>query len=103
MGSVGHYKIVKAAIEQECDVPVLGYMKREMDIDIPSRHLGLIPAIERGELNPFFDKLAQLVMKQSISISYTDCRRQKPYPVELKYISNTRMKSVHCCRKRCGL
>ncbi|MDW7615675.1 cobyrinate a,c-diamide synthase [Peribacillus simplex] len=63
VGSVGHYQIVKAAIEQECDVPVLGYMKRELDIDIPSRHLGLIPAIERGELDPFFDKLAHLVME----------------------------------------
>ncbi|MFD6443285.1 cobyrinate a,c-diamide synthase, partial [Peribacillus sp. NPDC060186] len=40
VGSEGHYKIVKAAIEQECDVPVMGYMKRELDIDIPSRHLG---------------------------------------------------------------
>jgi cobyrinic acid a,c-diamide synthase len=61
VGSVGHYEIVKAAIEQECDVPVVGYLKREQDIDIPSRHLGLIPAIERGELNPFFDKLATLI------------------------------------------
>lgn len=61
VGSVGHYNIVKAAIEQECAVPVLGYMKREQDIDIPSRHLGLIPAIERGELNPFFDRLATLI------------------------------------------
>ncbi|MCO0599930.1 cobyrinate a,c-diamide synthase [Peribacillus butanolivorans] len=63
VGSEGHYKIVKAAIEQECDVPVMGYMKRELDIDIPSRHLGLIPVIERGELEPFFDKLAHLVME----------------------------------------
>lgn len=61
VGSVGHYEIVKAAIEQECNVPVVGYMKKEQDIDIPSRHLGLIPAIERGELNPFFEKLAQLI------------------------------------------
>ena len=61
VGSVGHFEIVKAAIEQECNVPVLGYMKKEQDIDIPSRHLGLIPAIERGELNPFFDKLAHLI------------------------------------------
>ena len=61
VGSVGHYEIVKAAIEQECNVPVVGYMKKEQDIDIPSRHLGLIPAIERGELNPFFDKLANLI------------------------------------------
>ena len=54
VGSVGHYEIVKAAIEQECDVPVVGYLKREHDIDIPSRHLGLIPAIERGELESIF-------------------------------------------------
>ena len=61
VGSVGHYEIVKAAIEQECNVPVVGYMKKEQDIDIPSRHLGLIPAIERGELNPFFKRLAHLI------------------------------------------
>lgn len=61
VGSVGHYEIVKAAIEQECNVPVVGYMKKEQDIDIPSRHLGLIPAIERGELNPFFERLGQLI------------------------------------------
>lgn len=61
VGSVGHFEIVKTAIEQECNVPVVGYMKKEQDINIPSRHLGLIPAIERGELNPFFDKLATLI------------------------------------------
>ncbi len=61
VGSVGHFEMVKAAIEQECNVPVVGYMKKEQDIGIPSRHLGLIPAIERGELNPFFEKLANLI------------------------------------------
>lgn len=61
VGSVGHYEIAKAAIEQECGIPVIGYLKREADIDIPSRHLGLIPAIERGELDTFFDKLGALM------------------------------------------
>ena len=48
VGSEGHFKLVKMAIEQECDVPVIGYLKRELDIEIPERHLGLIPSIERG-------------------------------------------------------
>ncbi|WP_071396466.1 cobyrinate a,c-diamide synthase [Bacillus tuaregi] len=61
VGSTGHYEMVKAAIEQECHVPVIGYLKREREIDIPSRHLGLIPAIERGELNSFFNRLADLI------------------------------------------
>ena len=61
LGSDSHYTIVKTAIEQECDVPVLGYLKKNAAVDVPSRHLGLVPAIERGELNGFFDTLADLI------------------------------------------
>lgn len=61
VGSEGHYRIVKEAIEQECKVPVLGFLKREDLIEIPERHLGLIPSIERGELEPLFVSLADLV------------------------------------------
>lgn len=60
-GSEGHYRIVKEAIEQECGIPVVGYLKREAQIEIPERHLGLVPSIERGELDPFFAKLGSLV------------------------------------------
>jgi cobyrinic acid a,c-diamide synthase len=63
VGSEGHYQLVKTAIEQECCVPVVGYMKREEEISIPERHLGLIPSLERGELDGFFEKLADLVEK----------------------------------------
>lgn len=58
VGSLGHYHLVKAAIEQECRIPVLGYLTKRVDIEIPARHLGLIPALERGELQPLFDTLA---------------------------------------------
>jgi cobyrinic acid a,c-diamide synthase len=61
VGSEGHFQLVKKAIEQECHVPVIGYLKRELDIEIPERHLGLIPSMERGELDSFFDKLGTLV------------------------------------------
>lgn len=61
VGSEGHYQIVKTAIEQECGIPVIGYLKRESGIEIPERSLGLIPSIERGELDSFFDQLSDLV------------------------------------------
>lgn len=61
VGSEHHYRLVKEAIEAECGVPVIGYLKREMEIAIPERHLGLIPSIERGELKPLYDRLAELV------------------------------------------
>ena len=61
VGSEGHFQLVKQAVEKECQVPVIGYLKRELDIEIPERHLGLIPSIERGELDHFFNKLGDLV------------------------------------------
>src|SRR5699024_12075505 len=47
VGSEGHFQLVKTAIEQECQIPVIGYLKREMDLEIPERSLGLIPSIEQ--------------------------------------------------------
>ncbi|MFB5674818.1 cobyrinate a,c-diamide synthase [Paenibacillus terreus] len=60
-GSRGHYEIVKAAIEQECGIPVLGWLPRDEELDIPERHLGLVPAIERGELEPLFRRAAERI------------------------------------------
>jgi len=60
-GSAGHISLCKTAIEQECGVPVLGGFVRTEGIGIPERHLGLVPAVERGELAPLFEKLADLV------------------------------------------
>ncbi|TMN22657.1 cobyrinate a,c-diamide synthase [Lentibacillus cibarius] len=63
VGSKGHFELVKNAVEQECHIPVIGYLKREFDIKIPERHLGLIPSIERGELDTFFDQLGELMLE----------------------------------------
>ncbi|MDT3428924.1 cobyrinic acid a,c-diamide synthase [Paenibacillus forsythiae] len=60
-GSRGHYRLVKSAIEQECGIPVVGGLQRDGGLDIPERHLGLVPAIERGELDGLFDRAADLV------------------------------------------
>lgn len=77
VGSEGHFHLVKTAIELECAIPVLGYLKREIDIEIPERNLGLISSIERGDLDPFFDKLGDLVLDtinidQILELSITD-------------------------------
>ncbi|WP_274307236.1 cobyrinate a,c-diamide synthase [Solibacillus daqui] len=61
LGSKSHFEIVKAAIEHECNVPVLGYLPKGAVPTLPSRHLGLVPAIERGELDGYFDELAAAI------------------------------------------
>jgi len=60
-GSRSHYETVKLAIESACGIPVIGWLAREAGLDIPERHLGLLPAVERGELAPLFNHAAALL------------------------------------------
>lgn len=57
VGSEGHFQIVKQAIEKECNIAVIGYMRKNPELQLPSRHLGLVPAIERGDLDSYFEIL----------------------------------------------
>ncbi|MBX6394516.1 MAG: cobyrinate a,c-diamide synthase [Alicyclobacillaceae bacterium] len=61
VGSPGHADIIRTAVERECGIPVLGALPRREELSTPERHLGLVPAVERGELNEWFDRLASFV------------------------------------------
>ncbi|MDP6924129.1 MAG: cobyrinate a,c-diamide synthase [Candidatus Scalindua sp.] len=63
IASQNHYDYVKEAIEASCSVTVLGYLKKESDITIPERHLGLIPSEEQKVNSDLYDKLGQMVRK----------------------------------------
>lgn len=45
-----HYELLKEAIERDTGIPCLGYMPKNKDIQLESRHLGLIPAGEVQDL-----------------------------------------------------
>ncbi len=47
VGSDRHEQILRSALDG-IGVPVLGALRREEKVSLPSRHLGLIPAAERG-------------------------------------------------------
>lgn len=79
-GSVGHYELCKRAIEKECNVPVVGYVKKGDVPTIPERHLGLLPAIERGELDEFFHQLSRTIASQVDLDQVIDiARRSSPF------------------------
>ena len=63
VASQNHYDIIKKAIEESCSVTVLGYLKKESDITIPERHLGLIPSEEQKINSALYDKLGQMVLE----------------------------------------
>ncbi len=61
VGSKGHYQLIKEAVEQECSIPVCGYLLKNKSLEMPERHLGLVPSIERGELDQQLDQLGEAV------------------------------------------
>jgi len=61
VGSKRHYQMVKEAIEGETDLPVVGYLPRRQELELPERHLGLVPVEESQELTAFIDKLVPLI------------------------------------------
>ena len=63
VGSKNHLEIIREAVEKECGIPVLGGILRDETLLVPERHLGLLPALERGELQPLFSSLATMVEK----------------------------------------
>lgn len=56
-----HERIMRGSIEKYCDVPILGALPKAADIEIPDRHLGLIPAGEQDALLSRIDRLGSLV------------------------------------------
>jgi cobyrinic acid a,c-diamide synthase len=49
VSSEGHYKLLKAAVEQETDVVPVGYLRPDPILTIADRHLGLVMAREQGD------------------------------------------------------
>ncbi len=58
VGSDGHYKLLKAAVEQETDVVAVGYLRPDPAVTISDRHLGLVTAMEQG-MGELYGRLAK--------------------------------------------
>jgi cobyrinic acid a,c-diamide synthase len=60
VGSESHARMLGEAIESRTGLPLLGWLPKSSEIEIPERHLGLIPAAERQEEEVYL-KLAEFV------------------------------------------
>jgi len=59
VGSNRHLSLLKNSLEP-LQIPILGVMRRQDNITIRDRHLGLVPTAELPELNQLIDKLINL-------------------------------------------
>lgn len=57
-----HYQLLKDAIEdQPVGLKVLGYIPRQDELELPERHLGLVPTQESQDLKVFIDRLVKIM------------------------------------------
>ena len=64
VGSPAHSETLVEAIGKAMpDLPVLGYVPRDVALGLPDRHLGLVQASEHPELNAFLDRAAEIAVK----------------------------------------
>ncbi len=56
-----YYNLLKYAIEQNCNVKVLGYMPKNPEITLSSRHLGLVQSMEILNLDEKLDICEKLI------------------------------------------
>ena len=59
VGSDRHLQMLQDALEP-LNLPILGVLRRQDNITIPDRHLGLVPTAEITQLDTLIDRLAQL-------------------------------------------
>ena len=61
VNSDSHYQLLADAITRYCGLPVLGRLPVMADVELPSRHLGLVPAQEHSPQDERWQRLAQQI------------------------------------------
>ncbi|MEZ2575993.1 cobyrinate a,c-diamide synthase [Buttiauxella ferragutiae] len=61
VNSDSHYQLLADAITRYCGLPVLGRLPVMADVELPSRHLGLVPAQEHSPQDEHWQRLAQQI------------------------------------------
>jgi cobyrinic acid a,c-diamide synthase len=59
VGSDRHLELLTQALEP-LNLPILGVLRRQDNISIPDRHLGLIPTAEMSDLDAIIDRMAHI-------------------------------------------
>ena len=80
ISSSHHFKLLKEAIKNKMsDLIILGYLPKNQDLELPERHLGLVPVSESSELKAYSQKLVEIIEKyidieQLIKISQVESK-----------------------------
>jgi cobyrinic acid a,c-diamide synthase len=68
VGSPNHLRLITEAVEKKAGLPLLGYLPQKAALNLPERHLGLVPSVEKPELDDFLTRLVQQI-EETIDVS----------------------------------
>ncbi|MBF9002587.1 cobyrinate a,c-diamide synthase [Vibrio nitrifigilis] len=100
VNSESHLDLIRQAVEKYCDIPVLGRLPKLPQIELPSRHLGLLTAQESAKFDPHWQTLGEAIeehididallqMSELDATSYTP--QAIPSPVETSWGAGLRV------------
>ena len=89
-----HAKYCIDAIKQKVKVPVLGAIKRNKEIELQERHLGLVPTSERKELQKKVIAVAKY-MQEQIDVDKAVSIAKKAPKLHIKAKANGVMKNIN--------
>lgn len=69
VNSDSHYQLLAEAITRYCGLPVLGRVPVMADVELPSRHLGLVPAQENAPQDARWQQLAKQ-LEETVNIDH---------------------------------
>lgn len=82
-----HYEIIKKVIERDIGIKCFGFLKKNSNIKLESRHLGLVPSVEIGDLERRLDELAEMV-EETIDLDGILELSEQVKPLNVKVHSN---------------
>jgi cobyrinic acid a,c-diamide synthase len=97
LASRRHEAVIREAIANATDVPVVGAIPREDDFDLPSRHLGLVPVAEHPRSEEMLERAADLVergvdVSALLTLAMEAPRLQAPFEAPRKARVNSRVR-----------
>ncbi|NOY74249.1 MAG: cobyrinate a,c-diamide synthase [Kiritimatiellaeota bacterium] len=83
VGSEKHAELLSEALRESGLPPLLGFLPRNPEWSLPERHLGLVPGVESGVDEKWFESLADAVEKH-IDIDGLLALRSSPSPIAVE-------------------
>jgi len=86
--SARHSSKIESAIDEYCDVKIVGVIPEVLELRVDERELGLVPAPEHPTANEHIDKVANLIEASCdlTTLCQHNSARQAHWPIENKHV-----------------